>query len=176
MAKLRMVKELKEEFPYYIILMKSGSFYKGYGKDSIVMNYVFGYKVNYDPVTDIPEVKEIQTSGFPLNSLSKVLAKLEERKINFMVIDKSENYREIEKKNFKEKNDYQEVFLKATEIYNRKYLFEKEIQEIVEKNISDERMSGNLNYISNYLKKYYGENANDEKTCWKQARSFSFAR
>ena len=52
-----------------LLIFKSGRFYNTYGDDSIILNYLFGYKI----------IKENKV-GFPINSLVKVLNTLEDKK------------------------------------------------------------------------------------------------
>ena len=47
-----------------------------------------------------------KTCGFPLASINKVTSNLENRSINYILIDKAHNYEEIEKMNYKKKNNY----------------------------------------------------------------------
>ena len=163
MAKIRMIKEIKNAFPYTLILLKEGSFYKEFGKDAIVMNYIFNYKIKNDVVSDIEGISTIQSVGFPLNSLPKILSTLEDKKIDYKVIDKSANYKELESKDFKQKNMYQEVLISGIQLYDRKFIFYNKIVERIEKNIEDEKMGDIINFISNYLDKHYGENTDGNK-------------
>ena len=49
---ITIVKELKEMFPDYIVMIKVGKFYKVYGKDSNIMSYIFEYKINEESKID----------------------------------------------------------------------------------------------------------------------------
>ncbi len=78
-------KRIKEVHPNYILLFKSGEFYKAFGKDAYILSNLFGYKIK--------TVKDnVATCGFPLSSIYKVRARIEEKSINYMLIDSRNNY------------------------------------------------------------------------------------
>lgn len=72
-----------------LILRKIGGFYQAFDDDALIMSYLFNYKViNY-------------RCGFPISSINKVIEKLEELNINYILKQEEE----IEK-DFKRKNNY----------------------------------------------------------------------
>ena len=98
-----------------LLIFKSGRFYNTYGDDSIILNYLFGYKI----------IKENKV-GFPINSIVKVLNTLEDKKISYEVIDKNENpygkkydnlnnYHNILNKAY----EYQEVKVRVKRVYDK---------------------------------------------------------
>lgn len=91
---------VKEVHPQDICMYKKGSFYHVYDKDANIMAYFFGYKIK--------EIRggEIQ-AGFPQVSLQKVLNKLEEYQINYVVMDRRNQYDVDFKKNFALANQYE---------------------------------------------------------------------
>lgn len=112
----------KCDYNDYILLIKSGNFYACLKSDASVMNSVFNYK--------IIENKKYIKSGFPLNSLSKVIDKLIDLNINYLVIDKDI----IEKKKFK-KNNYQKYLkLNNYSILNNRI---NKISEILKSNMNN---------------------------------------
>lgn len=96
----------KEKYSEYIVLMKIGYFFEIYGEDSKTMNALFGY--------NIKKYYNTYRCGFPVNSLNKVLDKLKENKINYVIVDK---VNVISKKKFRE-NNYKSQMSKL-EIQNR---------------------------------------------------------
>ncbi len=66
----------KEDFKDKILLIKEGIFYRAYNEDSVIMNYIFGYKRVDNYV------------GFGTSCYDKVIDKLREIGIGFVVIDK----------------------------------------------------------------------------------------
>lgn len=106
MAMLTMVKAIEQIHMKDIVLFKVGSFYHAYGKDAYIMSYLFEYKIK-------KVEQNYSTCGFPSSSLSKVLSKLEEKKINYVLVDKRNNYEDDEKMDNKNLNTYDEIFEKA---------------------------------------------------------------
>ena len=106
MGLIEEAKRIKEIHPNYLILYKSGAFYKTFGKDAYLLNMLFDY--------DIRIVNNnIATSGFPLKSCFKVRAKIEEKEINYMVIEPRNNYDVEVKEDFGNLNKYDSQFEKA---------------------------------------------------------------
>ena len=52
----------------------------------------------------------IQTCGFPKNAIPKVMSKLEQKKINFIIVDTRNNYEVDEENDNKNLNTYSETF------------------------------------------------------------------
>lgn len=67
-----MAKKIKEIHPSNLICYKVGNFYKVFGKDSYIVSYIvsylFEYKIQYVQ-------KNIPCLGFPVDILSKIIAK-----------------------------------------------------------------------------------------------------
>lgn len=70
---------LKLDYKNYIILFKSGSFYISFDEDSLILNKLFNYK--------ILNLKNNIKVGFPLNCLDIVISKLQELKINYIIVE-----------------------------------------------------------------------------------------
>lgn len=85
MGLINMAKRIKEVHPYHVIMYKSGAFYKSFGKDAYILSSIFCYQMK-TLEQNIPSV------GFPLKSIMKVRSKLEEMKINYIIIDPQNNY------------------------------------------------------------------------------------
>ena len=113
MAISTMIKSIKEVHLTNVVLVKIGNFYHAYGKDSYILSYLFGYRLKTFE-------REYVTCGFPLESLLKVLAKLEEKKINYVLLDKRNNYHEDEKFDNGNLNKYSSVYEKAKKYVNFK--------------------------------------------------------
>lgn len=77
----------------YILLRKSGDFYHVFDNDALIIKYLFNYKV----------VKN--QAGFPLNSFNKVINTLEEKSINYVVMDGSDE----NNKSFRNRNKYKKI-------------------------------------------------------------------
>ena len=107
MSIINMAKNIKELEPKSVLCFKSGSFYHCYGRDAYILSYMFDYKIK--------TIKEsnILSSGFPQNALNKVMARLENKKINYLIIEPRDNYNVNYKMDFKNLNRYNEIYLKA---------------------------------------------------------------
>lgn len=112
MAVINMVNNIKELFPEYVLLFKIGTFYEVYNNDAKIISYLFQYKPKTLSSEDI-------VCGFPIVSINKILYLLEKKNINYIMLDKSHNYEEEGKVNYKKKNTYYEILKEATEYINR---------------------------------------------------------
>ena len=93
---ITIAKEIKEIHPEHIALIKCGNFYKVYGKDAYIVANLFKYAIK--------EEQGIVTCGFPINSIKRIEAQLENKKVNYIVIDRRDNYSVNEKVEFKNLN------------------------------------------------------------------------
>ena len=103
MGTVNIVKVMKQVHPESILLVKIGTFYHTYGRDAYIMSYLFDYQIkkveaNYD------------TCGFPKSTINRVLKKLEDEKISYMLLNRSQNYEIEEENNFKTENRYKEIY------------------------------------------------------------------
>lgn len=69
--------EMKQENSAAIAFIKSGKFYLTYENDATIISYLFGYKKTKGKV------------GFPLESINKVLKKLDGYRISYALYDGS---------------------------------------------------------------------------------------
>ena len=145
MSVITMIKEIKKIHPNDIILIKIGVFFHSYGKDSYILSHIFGYKLKYVDLN-------LTTVGFPENAKSKVLARLEREKINYIIVDRRNNYEVIEKSDNKNLNKYEEKFKESYEqsklkirIYNIAQYLEDNLnnKDIKEKIKKIEKILGN---------------------------------
>ena len=102
----KMIETIKEIHTKDICLFKIGTFYHAYGRDAYILSYMFGYKIK-----DLE--KKYKECGFPVSAISKVCAKLENNKINYLIIDRRNNYDVDEKEDYKNLNRYAEFYEKA---------------------------------------------------------------
>lgn len=102
MAVINMVHSIKDLFPNYVVLLKIGTFYEVYNDDANIISYLFKYKVKTMGSGD-------RVCGFPIVSINKVRCILENKYINYIMIDKSHNYEEEDKMDYKKKNKYNEL-------------------------------------------------------------------
>ena len=87
MSTIYMVKNIKELFPEYVLLVKIGTFYECYNSDAYIISYLFNYKIK-------TLIDGDKNCGFPTNSINKIISMLETKTINYIVVDKKHNYEE----------------------------------------------------------------------------------
>lgn len=100
-----MSKNIKQVHPDSLICYKSGAFYKCYSKDAYIVAYLFGYKMKM--------VNDVMECGFPTRILPKLMAKLEQQKVDYLMLDPRNNYYEEEKLENGNLNKYDEIFNKS---------------------------------------------------------------
>ena len=121
---------MNEKFTYYklnyskyIVIIKKGNFFISFDNDALILSNIFNYKI-------IQSNNNFKV-GFPVNSLSKIIMKLESLKLNYIVVDKDI----IEKNKFKD-NTYDEYLNNI--MNNRIYLNRiNEINKKLSKNINN---------------------------------------
>ena len=123
MSIMNMVKNIKEIHPKSLLLFKVGAFCEVYGKDSYIISYLFNYQVRQNWKNNILKV------GFSKKAIPSVISKLEEQKIDYLLIDVRNNYYVDKKFENRNLNKYDTVFEKAY-LYVRK---QREIRKINEK-------------------------------------------
>lgn len=144
MGTMNMIKTIKEVHKEDIVILKIGKFYNVYGKDAYIITYLLGYKLN--------KISGIYSCAFPLNSLNKVMAKLEQRKINYIVIDKRNSYDVEKSSNNKNLNTYVKTLEKAKEKIN----YDMRVRNIVEflfENRNDKNIILDMEQIINERRK-----------------------
>ena len=118
MSIINIVKNIKQVHPEHIILIKIGKFYYSYSKDAYIISYIFGYKLK-----NIEE--NIKVCSFPVFILNKIMAKLEENKINYIIIDRRNNYEVDEKSDNGNLNKYNLYLEKSKKYINKKNKIEE---------------------------------------------------
>jgi len=96
----KIIEIMKQEFSDYVIIFERGTFCNVYYEDSYIVSYLMDYKIK-QLGTDV-------SCGFPKSGLNKVRIALENKKINFMIVDRRHSFEEDDKVEFEE-NKYQEV-------------------------------------------------------------------
>ena len=119
--KVRKIKKIQSKS---IIFIKIGSIYNVYEEDSFILSYLFGYKIKIE--------SDYRNCGFQITSATKVFSKLKEKQINYLIIDKRQNYEVIEENDFKRKNQYKNFLKIAIPYINLKERLELLTQNILE--------------------------------------------
>lgn len=106
MGIINVVKNAKEIHREYVILIRVGNFYNCYGRDSYIISYMHGYKIK------ILE-SNVYFCSFPKSAYNKVISKLDNNKVNYIILDKRNNYDVEDKINYGNLNKYDEIYEKA---------------------------------------------------------------
>ena len=80
----------------FLVIHKNSLFYDVHGDDAVILHYLFDYKIIKERV------------GFPENAKLKVVNMLEEKKINYKIVDEEEVC-----KDFKNLNQYNTYLIKS---------------------------------------------------------------
>ncbi len=142
MGIVTIVKEIKEIHPKYIALIRVGNFYRAYGKDAYIISNLFNYKITKEENVDVV--------GFPKKVIKKVQAGLENKKINYLLIDRRDNYTIDEQQDFKNLNTYDKSFEVAKIYVNNMRRIDK-INEYLVERVYEEDLKKVLNYIEEYI-------------------------
>lgn len=138
-----MVRAIKLIHQDCVCLFKIGTFVHCYNRDAYIISYLLGY-----------QIRNIENNGkecgFPIGALNKIMAKLEDKKINYAIFDRRNNYEEEELCNFKEFNQYNRCFEKAKEYINCRIRIEK-INNFLLDNIEKEDIKKILGRIENEI-------------------------
>lgn len=118
--------------------IRSGAFYNCFGKDAYILSYLFKYRIKKD--------NQVAMCGFPKGGMVKIMAKLEQQKINYLMIDTRNNYDVDYKMDFKNLNTYEEKLEKAKRYVKIRKKIEK-IQEKLEEEIENEQIEEKIKRI-----------------------------
>lgn len=132
---------LKLDYKEYVILFKSGSFYISFDEDSVILNNLFNYK--------IINLKNNIKIGFPLGNIDIVLNKLENLKINYIIIDNKNIINKYENEN----NVFSNYTSSVYEVININNRIEKIVDKL--KSIDSYSINGVLNQIEIIVDKIY---------------------
>ena len=129
MSKINMIKSIKELHSKTIVLLESGAFCEAYGKDAYILSYLFNYQIIQKGQYGIPKV------GFSKNTIPRVLAELENKKVDYLMLNVRNNYYEDNKCKNGNLNTYEKIYEKAC-IYIKKRRRIDEISNILIKQIN----------------------------------------
>ncbi len=142
---INVVKNVKTICKDYVVLVEIGTFYYCYGKDAFIISYIGKYKIDI--------IKEnIYSSAFPKTAYNKIISKLEENKINYIILDRRNNYAEREKSNNKNLNNYEKYYQISKEELAIRMRIEK-IKKYLELNMQDKELITKIERIINERRK-----------------------
>lgn len=105
MGTINMVETIKQIHKEDVVLVRIGTFYNAFGKDAYVLSYLFNYKLS--------KAQNTYTAAFPTNSLNKIKVGLENNKVNYIVVDRRNNYDVEDECINKKQNNYIKIFEEA---------------------------------------------------------------
>ena len=132
MSVVNMAKDIKKVHPEDVVMYKVGNFVQSFGKDAYILSYIFDYKLRSTK-------DNVSTCGYPKNAISKVMAKLEQRKLNYIIIDTRNNYSVDEKIDNSNLNKYEENLIKAKKYIKIKNRLKK-MEDFIFQNIDSENI------------------------------------
>ncbi len=137
------IKNIKEIHKETVCFFRVGTFYHCYNKDAYIISFLFNYKLK-------SLEKNYVECGFPLGAINKNIAKLENNKINYVIIDKRNNYEEEEKQDFGNLNNYNKFYMKANSYINYKNRIDN-INSFLMNNIDMDNLKTILTEIENII-------------------------
>lgn len=123
MGMVEMSKRLKDVHPNFLILYKSGTFYKTFGKDAYIIGAMFDYNVHIVN-------QNIPTCGFPMSAEKRVRTKLEENKINYKIVDPRNEYSVDVSEDYKNLNEYENELKKDFTLIKYKKIINRITEEL----------------------------------------------
>lgn len=103
----------KKIYPNDIIFIKSGNFFLTFYQDAYVMNELFHYK--------LIKANGYIKVGFPLIAFNKIIKKLEELQINYLIHDSDiidrQKYKNNNYKQYLKENQYELLFYRINTIH-----------------------------------------------------------
>lgn len=123
MEMVEMSKRLKDVHPNFLILYKSGTFYKTFGKDVYIIGAMFDYNVHIVN-------QNIPTCGFTMSAEKRVRTKLEENKINYKIVDSRNEYSVDVSEDYKNLNEYENELKKDFTLIKYKKVINRITEEL----------------------------------------------
>ena len=128
----------KVKYKEYIVMLKYGNFYEILGNDALIINKLFGYKLN--------KLSNTFKVGFPVSSLENIINKLNNYSINYIVIDKEK----ITKKKEFELNNYSNYEFDEN-ILNYNLIVISEITKYLNDNLLSDTITSKLEKIKEII-------------------------
>ncbi len=112
-------KEIKKDYPQYVILIKSGIFYEVLDDDAYIMRFLFDYKIK--------QMNECCLIGFPETAIKKVEEEMIREKIAYVTVENGK-IKDIDKINNLKKECY-DMLLKISKSSYELYLQSENLNE-----------------------------------------------
>ncbi|MBR2289440.1 MAG: hypothetical protein IJ867_02210 [Clostridia bacterium] len=139
----RRVGTIRDNFPDCLVLVRSGNFYRCYDDDSYIIAYLMDYQVKATVLSDM--------AGFPVDSLNKVLDKLEINRVDYRIFEFENGIAKLTQKcDFKEENCYESV-LERAERFVRVREKIANVTDILYKNIENAKIENAISKIAQII-------------------------
>ena len=167
--------EIKKQFINYLIIVKTMSndreecLYNAYGKDALVLSYVMKAQIRYRNFHISKTFKKLHYfdkkagegqkrqkvftaySGIPAYKLKEIISALEYYHINYIIVDKMQNYQIIHMEQFKD-NSYENYYQRG--LYYKRILYKiKNINRFLKSNAN----SGEILYLIYDIERCIGD-------------------
>lgn len=154
--------EIKNQFKNYLVIVKTmsndreKSFYSAYGKDALIFGYIMKSKIIYRNFyvektfkklhyfdRDSEKRQKVFTSysEIPSYKLKEIISVLDYYHINYIIVDKIQNYKVLNMRQFKD-NSYENYYQKG--LYYKRILYKIKTINIFLRSYSD---SGEILYL-----------------------------
>lgn len=128
----------KLDYRDYLILIKCGSFYECIDTDAFIINKITNYKLK--------RLSNTFKAGFPINTLDKVIDKLFDENINYIIVDN-----EITEIKEFDNNTYSNYNFNDKDIFYNSIRIERIIKSLND-NLTNKDFTNVLNKIENIIK------------------------
>lgn len=145
MGLINIVKNVKELYPKCIAIIKIGNFYYCYGRDCYIISYLLKYKINI-------QKDKIYSCSFPQNAMNKVISTLERNKVNYLILDRRNNYEVEEKSDNRNLNTYDKKYELGKSQISTKMRIEKIYSYLLE-NLEDKELINQIKKAINERRK-----------------------
>lgn len=154
--------EIKNQFKNYLVIVKTmsndreKSFYSAYGKDALIFGYIIKSKIIYRNFYVAKTFKKLHYfdrdsekrqkvftsySEIPSYKLKEIISVLDYYHINYIIVDKIQNYKVLNMRQFKD-NSYENYYQKG--LYYKRILYKIKTINIFLRSYSD---SGEILYL-----------------------------
>lgn len=154
--------EIKNQFKNYLVIVKTmsndreKSFYSAYGKDALIFGYIMKSKIIYRNFYVAKTFKKLHYfdrdsekrqkvftsySEIPSYKLKEIISVLDYYHINYIIVDKIQNYKVLNMRQFKD-NSYENYYQKG--LYYKRILYKIKTINIFLRSYSD---SGEILYL-----------------------------
>lgn len=144
MATINMVKTIKKVYPNSIVMVKIGNFYYVYDKDSFIFSYLFDYKIK--------DSEGYPSCAFPLTSFDKITSILKKTKLNYVALNKANDFEELEKQLENSEETYIQIYKDSEKVITRSMRIQN-IYDILMAEIETDAINDILFKIEQIIKK-----------------------